>query len=283
MALRGKKPTTVEKRLKLLLFGKAGVGKTTAAIQFPKPYLIDTERGAENDQYVKALEAQGGAYWFTNDPNELIEEVKSLLSTPHEYRTLIIDPLTTIYNELCDKGMKEKGEEFGRYKLPADRLTKHLLSLLLRLDMNVIITSHAKGEWANGAPTGKDTFDCYNKLDYLFDLAVEVQKRGSDRVGVIRKSRVEGFKDADVFPFSYDEIATRYGRDVLEKKAATETLATVEQIAELVNLIDLMKVPTETTDKWLDKAGAAEWSEVPADAIAKCIEHLKNQVTKGAA
>ena len=283
MALRGKKPTTVKKRLKLLMFGKAGVGKTTAGLLFPRPYLIDTERGAENDQYVKTLEAQGGAYWFTNDPNELIEEVQSLLSTKHDYRTLIIDPLTTIYNDLCDKGMKEKGEEFGRYKLPADRLTKHLLNLLLRLDMNVIVTSHAKGEWANGAPTGKDTYDCYSKLDYLFDLAIEVQKRGNgERFGVVRKSRIEAFKDAEVFPFSYDAIADRYGRDILEKEANAEVLASPEQIAELVNLIDLMKVTTEVTDKWLDKAGAANWAEMPADAIAKCIEYLKNQVTKGA-
>lgn len=282
-ALRGKKPATVEKRLKMLLFGKAGVGKTTAAIQFPKPYLIDTERGAENDQYVRALEKSGGAYYFTNDPAELIEEVRALLSTKHDYRTLVIDPLTTIYNDLCDKGMKEKGEEFGRYKLPADRMVKHLLNLLLRLDMNVIITSHAKGEWANGAPTGKDTFDCYNKLDYLFDLAVEVQKRGTERVGVVRKSRVEGFSDSEVFPFSYDEIATRYGRETLERTSHEQVLASDTQIAEIKSLVDLMKVPNDTIEKWLDKAGAAEWSEMPADSIAKCIAYLKDQVTKGAA
>lgn len=281
--LRGKKPTTIEKRLKLLLFGKAGVGKTTAAIQFPKPYLIDTERGAENDQYVNILNKQGGASFFTNDPGELISEVQTLLSTKHGYRTLIIDPLTTIYNDLCDKGMKEKGEEFGRYKMPADRTVKHLLALLVRLDMNVIITSHAKGEWANGAPTGKDTFDCYGKLDYLFDLSLEVQKRGVERVGVVRKSRIENFKDTEVFPFSYDSIAEKYGREVLEREAKPETLATDDQISEMQRLIDLLKVGTEITDKWLDKAGAANWQEMPSDAIAKCIDHLKAQVTKGAA
>ena len=223
------------------------------------------------------------SYYFTNDPAELIEEVRALLSTKHDYRTLVIDPLTTIYNDLCDKGMKEKGEEFGRYKLPADRMVKHLLNLLLRLDMNVIITSHAKGEWANGAPTGKDTFDCYNKLDYLFDLAVEVQKRGTERVGVVRKSRVEGFSDSEVFPFSYDEIATRYGRETLERTSHEQVLASDTQIAEIKSLVDLMKVPNDTIEKWLDKAGAAEWSEMPADSIAKCIAYLKDQVTKGAA
>lgn len=283
MALRGKKPEAIEKRLKMLLYGKAGVGKTTAAIQFPKPYLIDTERGAENDQYVRLLKKSGGAYMFTNDPHELIAEATALLSTKHDYRTLVIDPLTTIYNDLCDKGMKEKGEEFGRYKLPADRLTKHLLSLLTRVDMNVIITSHAKGEWANGAPTGKDTFDCYNKLDYLFDLSVEVQLRGADRVGVIRKSRIESMPFGEQFPFSYDEIATRYGRAVLERDAVAQQLATGEQVDEINRLVELMKVPGETLDKWLDKAGAENWGEMPAEAIQKCIDHLKNQATKGAA
>lgn len=282
MALRGKKPTTVEKRLKMLLFGKAGVGKTTAAIQFPRPYLIDTERGAENDQYVKMLEQQGGSYFFTNDPADLIKEVQSLLSEKHEYRTLVIDPLTTIYADLCEKGMRERGEEFGRYKIPADRMVKHLLALLTRLDMNVVVTSHAKNEWKNGQPTGVDTFDCYPKLDYLFDLAVEVQKRGAERIGVVRKSRIEGFVDAEVFPFSYDELAERYGRSVLERKAVAQELASPEQIVEIIRLVELLKVSNEITEKWLDKAGAAEWQEMPAADLKKCIDYLNAQV-KGAA
>mgnify|MGYP003693772683 CR=1 FL=1 len=56
MSLRGKKPTDIQKRLKALFYGASSVGKTTAVINFPCPYLIDTERGAENTQYVKILE-----------------------------------------------------------------------------------------------------------------------------------------------------------------------------------------------------------------------------------
>ena len=44
-ALRAKKPEAVTKRLKLFMFGPAGVGKTTAAIQFPNSYIIDCEKG----------------------------------------------------------------------------------------------------------------------------------------------------------------------------------------------------------------------------------------------
>ena len=73
--LRGIKPTVVQKRLKALFYGGAGVGKTTAAIQFPKPYLIDTEKGATNDQYLEILNKNGGVIFSTVDFDELVQEI----------------------------------------------------------------------------------------------------------------------------------------------------------------------------------------------------------------
>ncbi len=288
MSLRAVKPHAIQKRLKCLLYGLAGVGKTTTAISFPRPYLIDTERGSENSQYVELLNKNNGAYWFTTDPDDLIKEVASLLSEKHDYRTLIIDPLTVIYNDLLDKGIDQAGgTDFGRHKIPADRKIKRLINLLLRLDMNVIITSHAKPNWVRAKDaSGKETvvqqgstFDCYGKLDYLFDLVLEAQKRGTERVAVVRKSRIKGLGDQDIIPFTYDEIADRYGREVLEKSADVEELASPEQIDELNRLVELLSIPAATTDKWLDKAKADDWSEMPSIDIAKCIEFLKSKVT----
>src|SRR5678810_318522 len=96
-ALRARKPEAVTKRLKLFMFGPAGVGKTTAAIQFPNCYIIDAERGSEN--YDKLITASGSAVFQTNDMNEVLAEVKALLTEKHEYRTLVIDPITTLYND----------------------------------------------------------------------------------------------------------------------------------------------------------------------------------------
>lgn len=290
MALRGVQPSTIEKRLKMLLYGPAGIGKTTAGIQFPRPYLVDTERGAENEQYVKLLNDSGGAYFFTTDPDELIAEVTSLLSERHDYRTLVIDPLTVIYNDLLDKAALEVGTDFGKHKGPADRKIKHLLTLLLRLDMNVIITSHAKPKWERAKDSkGKDTviengltFDCYGRLDYLFDLVIEVGKRGKDRVGRVIKTRIEAFPEGDVFPFSYAEVAKRYGKEVIEKQADPQELATGDQVAELERLIKTLHLPAETTGKWLDKAGAESWKEMPANSINLCIAWCKERISSAA-
>ena len=73
--LRARKPEAVTKRLKLFMFGPAGVGKTTAAIQFPNSYIIDCERGAEN--YDKLIAASEGTTdkWFAKAGVDVWEDM----------------------------------------------------------------------------------------------------------------------------------------------------------------------------------------------------------------
>src|SRR3954464_517167 len=132
MALRAKKPEAVEKRLKLFMFGPAGVGKTTAAIQFPNSYIIDCEKGAEN--YDKLIGASNSVVFQTTDIHEVIQEVKSLLTEKHDYRTLVIDPITTIYNDLLEKCEAQVGSEFGRHYGAANKTMKRLANLIMALD-----------------------------------------------------------------------------------------------------------------------------------------------------
>jgi AAA domain len=289
MALRGVKPKTIEKRLKALFYGAAGVGKTTCAIGFPKPYLIDTERGAENSKYVEILEKNGGSIFQTMDFDDLLIEIKSLLTEKHDYKTLIIDPLTNIYNDLLDKSAAQikktsrdkdaDGTEFGRHYSLANKKMKHLLTLLLRLDMNVIITSHAKNEYGENMKVIKQTYDCYKKLDYLFDLVFEVVKRGPNREGVVRKSRIEGFEESmKPFPFCYEEIAKIYGKEILERNANQEILATLEQVEKVNHYIKLMSISEEIYQKWLDKAEAETFDEMKQQDIQKLINLLEEKI-----
>lgn len=283
MALRAKKPEMIEQRLKALFYGSAGVGKTMAAIQFPKPYIIDTEGSTNKPQYVKQIDKAGGVVLMTVDFEEMVNELKQLLTIKHDYKTLVIDSLTNLYNDLLEKAEKKVGTEFGRHYGEANKRMKQLLNLLFRMDMNVIITSHSKNEYGQNLAVLGQTFDCYKKLDYLFDLVFEIQKRGDKRIGIVKKSRIEAFPDNDTFPFSYDEIANRFGREVLERDAKPQELATTEQVKELTRLIELLKTPEEVYSKWKSKASAEEWSEMPRDAMEKCIQYLKSTIQGEAA
>jgi hypothetical protein len=291
--LRAVKPEKIEKRLKAFFYGRAGVGKTTAAIQFPAPYLIDTEKGSENDQYIKLLEQSGGVIFQTSDFNEVIQEIRALMAEKHNYKTLVIDPMTILYNDLLDKcSIKRKtaqdpdGTAYGGHVKLAESKMKELINLLYQLDMNVIITSHQKNEYAMN---GKEmtlvgqTFDCFKKMDYLFDLVIEIQKRGKERIGLIKKSRIEKFPEDTSFKFSYDEIANLYGREICERTANPIKLATPEQVNTLKILVDLYKEPPEVVQKWLDKAVVSCFEEMSEDIVKTLIDHMekKSEMLKG--
>ena len=288
MALRAKKPEAIEKRFKALFYGDAGVGKTTAAIQFPKPYLIDTERGAEHQQYVDILSKNGGVIYQTSDFDEVYKEVKELLTTKHDYKTLIIDPITIIYDHLLDLSIKENiekskdintdGTEFGRHVALADRKIKPLCNMLLRLDMNIILTAHSKNEYVGGKSTNQQTFDGYKKLGYLFDLSLEIQKREKKRIAIIRKSRIKTFDVMDVFEFNYSILAEKYGKEIIEKNSEKEILATTEQIEELKHLIKILKIEEVTVNKWLQKSQSSCIEEMETFKIQACIDYLKSKI-----
>src|SRR3990167_5973615 len=140
--MRAKAPERKEKRLKMFVYGDAGVGKTLAAIQFPNAYIIDTEKGT--DSYDKSINNAQSVVYQTNDFEEIVEEIKSLLTTKHEYKTLVLDPVTQIYNSLQDKwtrifekyattekerevqdfGMRYWGKVKGEYKRMQRLITK---------------------------------------------------------------------------------------------------------------------------------------------------------------
>lgn len=284
MALRGKKAEAVEKRLKCLFYGVAGSGKTTAAISFPAPYVIDTERGSENSQYLELIKKNGGALFQTSDFNELITEVKALLTEKHEYKTLVIDPLTTIYNDLLEHAAAKPTKDgsdptaFGRHYNDANKQIKRLLSLLLRLDMNVIITSHAKNEYGNNMSVLGVTYDCYKKLDYLFDLVIEIKKIGLKRIGCARKTRIATFEEGNDFEFSYETIAQKYGKDILEKAAVNEKLAEPGQIKEFQRLVKLLKISDDQVDKALAKANCASVYDMSYERIEEAILNLQHKL-----
>lgn len=295
--LKAVKPEAIQKRLKIFLYGPAGSGKTMASIQFPSPYLIDCERGAENEQYVAALKAANGAYLQTSDLAEITDQVLALMHESHPYRSLIVDPLTVAYNNALDEQATQlaqadggDGMEFGRHKRVPDRAVRRLLGMMYRLDMNVVITSHEKIHYKKVGSSFEvigTTYDCFNKLDYMFDLVLATEKRGQERVAIVRKSRIEAFPEGDVFPLSYAAIADRYGRNVLERGAEPVTLATAEQVARLTQLVETVRISpekenAEIVQKWLDAADAGTFAEMPSEAIAKCIALVEARIQPAA-
>lgn len=278
MPLKAKKPEAITKRLKMFLFGSYKVGKTTAALSFPRVYNIDTEKGSVHDQYRELMEKNGSHVLHTNDVDEVIEEVRSLAVEKHNFLTLSIDPVTTLEADLVEKAEKEFGAGDMRIWAKRDRKLKRLVNLINRLDMNVIVTAHGKVDYGQNMTRLGTTFDGWKRWPYEFDLIMELERRGPERVGIVRGTRLREFSDGEVFPWSYAEFQRRFPH--VEDAAKTVQLATKEQVDELNKLLGVVKLPDGTTDKWLVKAGVDALEDLDADTILKCIKYVKAQLPK---
>ena len=281
MALKAKKLEPVTKRLKLMLFGSAGVGKSWAASSFPHSYIIDGERGL--DHYTDHLAESHSVVLQTTNAEEAIEEVRSLGTEKHGYRTLVIDPITTLETDLIERAEKEFGAGDMRVWGKRDRTMRRLINLVLNLDMNVILVAHGKVEYGDKMAKLGTTYDGWKRLIYAFDLAIELERRGARRVGIVRKTRIEAFPDGDVFDFSYAEIAKRYGEGVVEREAVPVAAASPERVARLKALIDLLKLDSDTVGAWLKKANVDGLDDMPADAVEKCIDFVDKKIAAAAA
>lgn len=251
-ALLARPPVLAEPKLRALFYGESGSGKTFCATQFPKPYYIDTESATRYEQYIDNLNATGGMVLNTYDFQEIYNQVSALAREKHDFKTLVIDSLTWVYGGLLRTCAAKVGDAHGRHYGEADKQMKMLIDLILRLDMNVVLTTHVKDvRDASGGVSGL-TFDGYKKLDYLFDLVLETKKAGPNRFAVIKKSRIKAFAELDKIEFNYEEIAKRIKFDAPAHIA--EPIVTQETLDKLKSVIEEQIVSIELQQRWLAKA-----------------------------
>ena len=289
--LRAKDPKlAAPAKPKILIYGAPGVGKTFTSLDWPSVYYIDTEGGANLPHYTDKLKAAGGVYLGpedgSNDFAMINEQIAALTSQEHDFRTLVIDSISKTFNTTVGAEAERLGakDAFGASKKPAVAASRRMVDRLDRLPMNAIIIAHEKPEWGtkeNGdrVEIGK-TFDADEKLGYELHLVLYVQRRGKSRVAVVKKSRLTGFPEGETIPWNYAEIAERYGRDIIERKAAPLVIATPEQVAEFNALVSMIKIDAETITRWLNKAKAEAPEDFTSDQIQACINTLKDKFPK---
>lgn len=287
--LKAKAPELIKPgKIKGLLFGASGVGKTWFSLTFPKPYYIDCEGGADLKHYQKRLADAGGVYMGQEDGSlvfsDVIDQIKALATEKHPYGTVIIDSITKLYQVTIAEAAEELGDKdaFGASKKPAIANMRRLVAWIQKLDMNVWFIAHEITEWGlDGKGTRTEIGkipDIWDKLIYELDLTIRVIKQGPERIGVVTKSRLEGFPDASRFTLSYPEFAEHYSKDAIESPVVPVSLATPDQVSEVKRLIEIVRVSDEDIAKWHSKAGVDSFEDYSSEHIEKAISFLKGKV-----
>jgi hypothetical protein len=126
----------IEKPMRVVLYGRAGTGKTTLAASFPAPLLIDfkSEEGTDSVSDVKGLRVLQAEEW-----DDLEQLYWFLDSGKHPFKTVIIDTVTQM-QELAIKHIlasaKKNTEEAGNWGSMSKQMWGETASLLKTWLMN---------------------------------------------------------------------------------------------------------------------------------------------------
>lgn len=94
---------------RVLLYGEAGVGKTTFASEFPDALFIDLEGGIPKDLNVMAIPTLIDEL---KKYNRIIEE---LTFSEHNFKTIVIDTLSALNNLIVNHVKNQLGNKFDVY------------------------------------------------------------------------------------------------------------------------------------------------------------------------
>jgi hypothetical protein len=181
----------VAKKLKILIYGASGVGKTLAALTFPRPAVIDTEGGT--DLYA----GRDGIPTFSVLHAKSLTDVEAAIKfiqadSGKTFETLIIDAITVLYDvqkDAAGKAAKKEDEMTPRDWNKVNKRMVNLYNALTNLPCHVVVIAREaelyEGEGLNLKRVGFKA-DMDKKGVYIFDFIVRMK---ADRSGEVIKSR----------------------------------------------------------------------------------------------
>lgn len=291
MALRAKTPEFEPNRFKALIYGGTGSGKSHFCCSFPNAYYIDTEGLLKYQHYVKMLKDNNSVAVHITDIEEIIKEVKELMSVKHNFKTLIIDSLSMPCGWLANIEVERlvrisdkpiEGTEFGANTAKPKRLTYHLGMLLTRIDMNVIVTAQEKVKFVKEKEVDP-TFDISEKMAYSLGAVVRFKATTlNSKVAYFEKSRYPELPNKSVLKFDdgFQVLKEKFGEEMFSREVVSEKFATKEQLEQLSHLVKVLNVQEVTYQKWFTACKCASFDEMNETQIATYINACNKKLTQ---
>lgn len=260
----------VEPKAKLLVFGVPGAGKSYLALSAPgRVAVIDTEGGTAF--YAGRPGLSEFDVLHTKTYRDVKHAIEYLAAHPGDYETLVIDPVTVIYDTLQEaaaiaRARRRGVEDADLEMLDWSKIKRHykaMMTALVNLPMHVVVTAREKDEYEKrGSEMVKIGVkpDAEKGTAYNFDTVIRLVPTDKGRIAVVQKDRTGPWDLGDrienpTFMDIFGEVIAKPAKGRGRKKAAvkTKTVADDQEAAE----IDAEEVIDEKTTPAL-AASAAE-------------------------
>jgi len=197
-----KKASQTKKHLKILIYGPSGSGKTHLALTFPKPAVIDMEGGTDlfSDRFdFHVLK--------TKSYDEVIAAVDFVANSGDEFGTLILDPVTVLWQVLMEAGQLMAERRLTRRNQKADldnaaltqrdwgiikRKVNALYTRLVNMPCHVVVNGRIKNiseTKGNEIVKVGERVDAEKTTEYMFDIIIKLIEQGGKRIGIVEKDR----------------------------------------------------------------------------------------------
>lgn len=131
------------------IYGSPKAGKTTFASHFPDAIFIATEAGTKFVE-VNQITDDDGEPTVINSWKQFKEAVKMLITTPHDFKTVVIDTVDNA-SDLCTRHVNaengwahESAGEYGKGSALIKREFKTVIDALLASGLGVVFITHEK-------------------------------------------------------------------------------------------------------------------------------------------
>lgn len=164
------------------IYGQPGIGKTSIALSFPKPLLIDTDNGLYRVQ---------AEYRCDSVPVESYQDVLDVLKEDlKDYDTIVIDTLGKLVDFMCEQIISENPnlcQKDGTMSIKAWGIVKNMFKKFANdvqnLNKNLIFIAHEKESTENDTRiirpdvSGSAGKDIIKELDFLGYMEMVGKKR----------------------------------------------------------------------------------------------------------